>query len=678
MAAGTQAYIVDQDYDPRTITLDEWLSMFEKESTETGGRQNKTWGNLIRNNKITKKYLNQPVITLFGAVPSESQSILADIQNAAGKQASTVQSKFRVIEANIFPKLAVLGKKEGVDLLSGYTKISEEVKKLQTRGGKFTASKGFNVAKVGELVKNLQEHVKKFPEDKPIANAIIFNLENGSRPSLTTELRTVHYIPNQLGETGAAMGFTGRDGLLIQAGTKGVKRQAKGQAPNIQPYNAPLSKRALTILQDQSDYNSKIIGDNKKLDFFFQVLDKKGNPKPITLPDINRVLDKTSPVGLLVEYTKTGTKPLKTPITAKNLRNLFINSASLAIKNKENIAMLTNRDVSVNTGSQDIYIGKPGQYNQGAIDDLDRISQTNWGFFTLLDKENKQIYDQSGDMLNPSSFIFGTNEINPETKTFVPDAVEHTKFMDADPKEVPVQTKGFSPPLEEDLIESEFTKIEPESNNNKIPTNVDATSYTAEELQELKDGGIEEFDLDDTKSSRIQKAKAKTGSGKLKGVDPFSIGLGIGAGTELLDNAGEVVAEEATTSTIGAAATRTMPRLMQTAAGRALPIAGAGFVFPSTPANVDEVEGFARQDIDRRFGGIDQMDTSQEKQIYRDDPRVRRGGGYDPSYLPSRDPSDPLSDEAQRERFLARAREKASSGVRGFVQKAEKQKQAGR
>ena len=134
MAAGTQAYIVDQDYDPRTITLEEWLSMFEKESTEIGGRQNKTWGNLIRNNKITKQYLNQPVITLFGAVPSESQNILADIQNAAGKQASTMQSKFRVLEANIFPKLATLGKKEGVDLLSGYTKISEEVKSTVEKG----------------------------------------------------------------------------------------------------------------------------------------------------------------------------------------------------------------------------------------------------------------------------------------------------------------------------------------------------------------------------------------------------------------------------------------------------------------------------------------------------------------------------------------------------------------
>ena len=446
MAAGTQAYIVDKDYDPRTTTLSEFLSMFEKESVEVGGREgNKTWGNLIRNNKITKQYLDQPVITLFGAVPSESQSIMADIQNAAGGQAANIQSKFRVIEANIFPKLSTLGKKEGVDLVSGYSKISEEVKKIQTRGGKFTAQKGFNVNKIGELIQNLQEHVKKFPEDKPIANAIIFNIDNGSRPSLTTELRTIHYIKNQLGETGAEMGLTGRDGLLIPAGTKGVKRQAKGQAPNVQPYNAPLSKRGITILQDQSDYNSKIIGDNKKLDFYFQVLDEKGNPRSITLPDINRVLKTTTPEGMLFEYTEKGTKPLKTAITSKNLRNLFINSAALVV-DKENIAMLTNRDTAINTGSQEIYMGSPGQYKPKAIQDLDKISMTNWGFYTLRDTKNKQVYRESGQMLNPNQFIFGKNEIDPETKKYLPDNVEYTKFMEADAKEVPIQTKGFSPP----------------------------------------------------------------------------------------------------------------------------------------------------------------------------------------------------------------------------------------
>ena len=517
MAAGTQAYIVDKDYDPRTTTLNEFLSMFEKESVEVGGREgNKTWGNLIRNNKITKQYLDQPVITLFGAVPSESQSIMADIQNAAAGQAANIQSKFRVIEANIFPKLSTLGKKEGVDLVSGYSKISEEVKKIQTRGGKFTAQKGFNVNKIGELIQNLQEHVKKFPEDKPIANAIIFNIDNGSRPSLTTEIRTVHYMPNQLGETGAAMGFTGRDGLLIPAGTKGVKRQAKGQAPNVQPYNAPLSKRGITILQDQSDYNSKIIGDNKKLDFFFQVLDEKGKPRPITLPDINRVLKTTTPEGMLFEYTEKGTKPLKTAITSKNLRNLFINSAALVV-DKENIAMLTNRDTAINTGSQEIYMGSPGQYKPKAIQDLDKISMTNWGFYTLRDTKNKQVYRESGQMLNPNQFIFGKNEIDPETKKYLPDNVEYTKFMEADAKEVPIQTKGFSPPDVDKTTTKELAEEKP-------ITSISSEHFDDDELKALEDIGISEDKPTTTKDKIVKVGKALKGPAKLA-VAPTLFGL---------------------------------------------------------------------------------------------------------------------------------------------------------
>ena len=517
MAAGTQAYIVDKDYDPRTTTLSEFLSMFEKESVEVGGREgNKTWGNLIRNNKITKQYLDQPVITLFGAVPSESQSIMADIQNAAGGQAANIQSKFRVIEANIFPKLSTLGKKEGVDLVSGYSKISEEVKKIQTRGGKFTAQKGFNVNKIGELIQNLQEHVKKFPEDKPIANAIIFNIDNGSRPSLTTELRTIHYIKNQLGETGAAMGLTGRDGLLIPAGTKGVKRQAKGQAPNVQPYNAPLSKRGITILQDQSDYNSKIIGDNKKLDFYFQVLDEKGKPRPITLPDINRVLKTTTPEGMLFEYTEKGTQPLKTAITSKNLRNLFINSAALVV-DKENIAMLTNRDTAINTGSQEIYMGSPGQYKPKAIQDLDKISMTNWGFYTLRDTKNKQVYRESGQMLNPNQFIFGKNEIDPETKKYLPDNVEYTKFMEADAKEVPIQTKGFSPPDVDKTTTKELAEEKP-------ITSISSEHFDDDELKALEDIGISEDKPTTTKDKIVKVGKALKGPAKLA-VAPTLFGL---------------------------------------------------------------------------------------------------------------------------------------------------------
>ena len=318
------------------------------------------------------------------------------------------------------------------------------------------------------------------------------------------------------------MGLTGRDGLLIPAGTKGVKRQAKGQTPNVQPYNAPLSKRGITILQDQSDYNSKIIGDDKKLDSYFQVLDKKGNPRPITLPDINRVLEKTSPFGMLFEYTEDGPKPIKTPITSKNLRNLFINSAALVV-DKENVAMLTNRDTAINTGSQELYMGSPGQYKPKAISDLDKVSMTNWGFYTLLDEKNRKVYEETGEMLNPNQFVFGTNEIDPSTKKYTPDNVTYTSFMAAEPKEIAIQTTGFSPKLEEKVIDDSVLPKMKMSENDIIPTTQEINSFadfTQEELDELEAGGIT--------SAKKEAESAKSGTTKkVLGTAATVLGTGI-------------------------------------------------------------------------------------------------------------------------------------------------------
>ena len=447
MAKGTQAFELEGTYDPRTMTLDEFLTLYETESSK-GGRKNKNWGNLIRNNPVAKPYLNQPALTLFGAVPTSSDtgSIMADIQNAQLKSAATLQSKFRVIEQNIFKRLQVIAKNEKLpSLLENYGPITIEVKKLKTRGGLYTARFGFDVNKIGELIENLEKHVAQFPEDKPIANAILFNLENGSRPGLTTEIRTVHFQPSLFGEEAELMGFEKRPGLLIPAGTKGVKRQSGGQVPNLQPYNAPLSKRAITILQDQSDYNSRVIGDDIKLDNYFQVTDKKSNkPRPLDLTkDVNRVLDLTSPNGIIVEYTDEGTKPTKTPLKSKQLRNLYLNVAALAIDNKVNIAMLTNRDVPENVGSQEIYMGRPGQYKSSALADLEKVSMTNWGFFTLRSDEAKENY-KKGMIRDPSELIFGDN---------TPDKTKNIKFVlpnDVQIQNIPMQTTGksFEPVLE--------------------------------------------------------------------------------------------------------------------------------------------------------------------------------------------------------------------------------------
>ena len=471
MAAGTQAFELEGAYDPRTMTLDEFLTLYETESVKGGRKGNKNWGNLIRNNPIAKQYLNQPALTLFGAVPTsqETGSIMADMQNAQIKSAPTLQSKFRVIEANIFKRLQAIAKKEKLpSLLVNYSPISVDVKKLKTRGGLYTAKFGFDVNKIGELVRNLEKHVAQFPEDKPIANAILFNLENGSRPGLTTEIRTVHYQPSLFGVEAETMGFEKRPGLLIPAGTKGVKRQAKGQVPNVQPYNAPLSKRAITILQDQSDYNSKIIGDDIKLDNYFQVTDKRTNkPRPLDLSkDVNRVLEATSPDGIIIEYTEEGAKPTKTPLKSKQIRNLYLNTAALAIDDKVNIAMLTNRDVPENVGSQEIYMGKPGQYKSSALADLEKVSMTNWGFYSLNTTEARDNY-KKGLIRNPNEFIFGDN--TPEKNK----VVEYVDMNDVQVKNIPIQQSGksFEPSLEGKTTKTTQPDLSPSVDGEELKTN---------------------------------------------------------------------------------------------------------------------------------------------------------------------------------------------------------------
>ena len=218
--AGTQPFQIRSEFDPREITLGDLITLYEKESTEIGGRKNQRWGELLRRNKALQPYLDQPAITIFGSVETDSQSFMTDIEKAAGKgSAGKIQSNIRTLENNIFPKLDALSKRAGQDLKGNLSPISTEVVKLQTRGKPATIDKQFNVGKIGELIENLQKHVVDNPADKPIANAIIFGLEMGSRPSLGTEMTTAHYIKDQFDESGRLLGLGGRDGVVIPAGT---------------------------------------------------------------------------------------------------------------------------------------------------------------------------------------------------------------------------------------------------------------------------------------------------------------------------------------------------------------------------------------------------------------------------------------------------------------------------
>tara|TARA_B100001939_G_C16681344_1_gene504523 strand:- start:40 stop:708 length:669 start_codon:yes stop_codon:yes gene_type:complete len=97
-------------------------------------------------------------------------------------------------------------------------------------------------------------------------------------------------------------------------------------------------------------------------------------------------------------------------------------------------------------------------------------------------------------MLNPNQFVFGKNEIDPETKKFVPDNVSYTSFMGANPKEeIAIQTTGFSPKLEEEIIDDSTSPKMKMGENDIIPTTQEVNSFadfTEEELAELEAGGI--------------------------------------------------------------------------------------------------------------------------------------------------------------------------------------------
>ena len=207
---GQATSLVDLTFDPREITLNEYIDLYIEKAGSS-----ESWGNPIKNNPVFKKYLNRPVIDLFDAAnDSESGNLLADAQNALEKDSAraNLQSRIRTIEnSGVLAKIDRIDAVEKTNLAEDYVSLSDNVAKLKTRGNRATSKTQFNSSKIGTLVNNLVEHVKKFPNDVPIANAILMNLETGSRPSLMLGLRSTDFIQNQTDEAVQAQGIMGSD-----------------------------------------------------------------------------------------------------------------------------------------------------------------------------------------------------------------------------------------------------------------------------------------------------------------------------------------------------------------------------------------------------------------------------------------------------------------------------------
>lgn len=501
---GSSAFELRGNFDPRTLTLREYMDLYVVSAQMEGGRALQNWENKVLANPVYKLFLDRPVVDIFASdleidgmsIQEAAEAAEADLPK--GGSAPTLQSRIRAIEEGVFNKLAEIDTKEGTDLLKKYRPATPLVKKLSTRGAVKTATVQYKTSAIGELVKNLEAHVEKFPEDKPIANAILFNLETGSRPSLTTELTSNHYVNSQASEATKMLGASDADGLLIPAGTKGVKRAAKDSVPNLQPYNAPLSQRAVTILQDQSDFNTTSFGDNRRLAFFFQIEDADGALRPIELDDINRVLKATSPPGIVQKIgAEGGITPTDKKLTSSDLRKLFINAAEAAGVPKENVAALISRDVAKNTGSHGLYIGNAGEYSINAVNDLNQISRQMWGQYSIeASAEGRKAFKSGQLLLSSNTLLFGDNtEDRTKTRTF-------ETWGSGKPLETPIQVGGFAAP-----------KATGETALGGQPTAA-AASTPKIDSQKLAQGLIEGFNSIDESKLKMPIAVAK-GAGRM-------------------------------------------------------------------------------------------------------------------------------------------------------------------
>ena len=425
---GQATSLRQENFDPRVTTLDQYIDMYIKKAGS-----NKNWGNVIRKNDVLKPYLNKPVIELFEPTnPSETGSVLADAQNVSSNPA-TLQSRIRTIEnSGVFDKLKILSTREGADQSADYIRLSDSVEKLKTRGNRATFKYQYNPTKVGELVENLVAHVDKFPEDKPIANAILLNLETGSRPSLMLGLIKTDFKENETTVEAQRQGYTGSNGLFIPAEREGVKASTGREG---RPYNTPISKRATTILQDQSEYNATgPLSNSADPMKFFQVSDGKGGTRQVSLDDVKRVLSTTSPKGIILESTDRGLIQSSKPLLPQDLRKVQIQAMNMAGIPIDKQAMLLSRDVG-GAGAQDIYIGGAGTYSQPAVDDINKASKLMWGQYTQKVEGGIEAINDN-KYLSPSTFVFDKPKPNFEV------------YEAAQPADVPIRIPVRPTPVE--------------------------------------------------------------------------------------------------------------------------------------------------------------------------------------------------------------------------------------
>lgn len=373
------------DFNPKETSVREVITNYAKASRAKGNKLDKFEDNLFKN-KGLQSYLDSPVTELFDGHWGDKDNPLVKVLNSVGEGSRFgLYSNLASIEENVFRQISRLRFNED------YKKLTEGTAR-PAKGGQYTSKFLYNPEKIGEFHAGLVEFVKRNPDSKPVANALLFQLYTGFRPN-------------------AAGGITPRDIYPPESRANihslfigGNRVGAKGS-----PINVPLTRRAMAVLNSQKTFNeNKFKGEQ----FVFQKK-VKGEFKPIDDTDISGLLKKMQKANLLPARLKIDVSgdvaKATTNITAYDLRRIHATTLSSLGVSLEKAALLTGRVVG-SGGEQARYVGlAPGSANpQGAAKDANMLTDYMYNEYSrLVDggakaaKENKFI-SKNIDILNPN------------------------------------------------------------------------------------------------------------------------------------------------------------------------------------------------------------------------------------------------------------------------------------
>ena len=490
VAGGGSKAAVMADFNPKETTLRQVIEGYAEASRKAG---NKLTGfeNRLFGNKTLQLYLDNPVTELFDGHWAEQDNPLVKVLNSVGEGSrGGLYSNFASIEENVFRQISRL-------------RFNEEYKRLTdgvarpAKGVKYTSKFGYNPEKVGAFHAGLVEYVKKNPDSKPIANALLFQLYTGFRPNAAGGLTPLNIQdPQNRG---------GPHGIFIS----GKQVGAKGS-----PINVPLTRRAMAVLQSQEIYNENKFGGEK---FVFQKK-VKGKLEPINDSDITGLLKKMQKAKLIPSGFKvdvTGDVPKSTfSLTAYDLRRIHATTLAFLQVPIEKAAMLTGRVVG-SGGEQARYIGvSPGVFNpKGAAFDANKLTDYMYQEYSRVvpggmdaaekDKKNPKFLSRNRDVFSPNEPI---EFVKPETDTFRGTYGTGTKFVET---------------VDPNIIEGDYKILD-----DKPPAKISETSTETQNW-------FKSMNIDDGSSlPQIEdKSNVKKSIGKITDAAKTLKGKGLGIGT---------------------------------------------------------------------------------------------------------------------------------------------------